>query len=140
MRLKPITRLRVAAVNAFAHWLAVPITVHDHDFPEVRHRNMTHYIEEACYLMEHFYKKPPSEVWKFEDWAWDHLRSLKDNPFVLHDSPVQFCHEYMGFFYGVLDDMPQLRKWEDEFQTFSQIDKYYAKHFHEDWHAECARC
>jgi hypothetical protein len=134
MRLKLTSRLKIAAVNALAHWLAVPVTVHKDDFPEVIKRNMEHYISESSYLLIHVYDQPPAQIWKFEEWAWDHLSGLKENPFMLHDSAFEFAGNWLGIF--EIDD-PRYQQAHERYRIVTETDLGY-KRFMEDWRAECA--
>jgi hypothetical protein len=130
VKIPVLIRIRVALVKAFARMFGIPIETHEVNLKSVIKWEINTYIDEACYILQHVFEQDIKRVWQFDEWAYDMLIGMWDNPFVMHDHPFELAASWMGLHYGCSDCIDEMRAAEEKFTKFWQTNAEYRKRFH----------
>lgn len=86
------------------------------------------YIDEAALLLKEVWGQSDEEVYRFIDWAYDHLLGNMSSPFLLHDHPFYFSGRYLG----VTADDPRQKEADLKFRELADREDYQKK-FQDGW-------
>ena len=129
MTLKRTTHWKFTAVKSCAAAFGIPITVHEQALPEVVNTSIDLYIDECSYLLEHVHDGSPSQIAKFQEWAYDFMLTHKYSPYLLHDHPLYFVGDWLG----IRHFTPEYDQTEKRFQELVDTNENYKQQFKDGW-------
>jgi hypothetical protein len=89
--------VRTSLVRAFARLMRIPITTQERQMKSVIRVEILHFIEEACWIMQHVFEQDERSVEVFETWASTTMMELWNNPFIFHEPAFELAAKYMGY-------------------------------------------
>ncbi len=115
VKLRFETKLRIKILKGVSHLLGIPIKIDNEHLWDYKKAEIENYLAECAKLFGPVFE--PKYQGIFEIWAIPHLKENYDDPFNLHQHPVDFVASYFGLGYD--QNIPYINE---------EMDKLYEKY------------